>query len=498
MPAKSPTLWQPGLGLRESVAAVALACFAALLLLRPGAMTLFPLVVALALLVVGHRVALSWPVLVGSVLVVVLFIPIRRFDLAIGLPIRFEPYRMLVAFVLVGWIAALLVDPRVRLRSTPLDLPLLSLVFVSALSLVFNADRIYAGDLSGVGVKQLLFLVSFVLVFFLLVSVVRSFGEIETTMQVVVVGGALLGVLATVEYWTGFNLFSRLPDVIPFLRPSDELTSADLQRFGRLRVYGSAQHPIALGALLMMLIPPSLYFARRSRLWYVMAMATGLGAAATLSRTAVVMGLTALAVMAALKWGDVKVAFSRTWIYVLPVALVMHFALPGAIGSFKELFFPSEGLIAEQSDGSVGSSRGASFGPGVQLVKEHAVLGVGYGTRIVTGPKSNSFIVDNQWLSTAMETGLLGLAAMVWFFGRALWVLGRAARRDPGDRGWLLAALAASIAAYAAGMATYDAMSFIQVTFILFVLTAVGCCAALLDRAGPHAAASGDAPRGRL
>ena len=48
--------------------------------------------------------------------------------------------------------------------------------------------------------------------------------------------------------------------------------------------------------------------------------------------------------------------------------------------------------------------------------------------------------------------------------------LAKAARATEGPDGWLLAGLAASIAAFAIGMVTFDAFSFVQATFLLFVL----------------------------
>ncbi len=48
------------------------------------------------------------------------------------------------------------------------------------------------------------------------------------------------------------------------------------------------------------------------------------------------------------------------------------------------------------------------------------------------------------------------------------------AKRDSSDRGWLLTAFAASTTAFAVGMLTFDGFSFIQVTFLSFVLIGLG------------------------
>jgi hypothetical protein len=65
---------------------------------------------------------------------------------------------------------------------------------------------------------------------------------------------------------------------------------------------------------------------------------------------------------------------------------------------------------------------------------------------------------------------------------RAVRRLFREAKRDTSDRGWLLTALAASVASYAVGMFTYDAFSLHQVTFLVFILLGMAASALALPR----------------
>jgi hypothetical protein len=87
--------------------------------------------------------------------------------------------------------------------------------------------------------------------------------------------------------------------------------------------------------------------------------------------------------------------------------------------------------------------------------------------------------------------------AWVWLFWRFGRLAGGEARRDDSDRGWILVALTASIASFAAGMFFYDALSFIQVTILMFVLLGIG---AALIKNGPEPVHGEDAaparPRG--
>ena len=127
--------------------------------------------------------------------------------------------------------------------------------------------------------------------------------------------------------------------------------------------------------------------------------------------------------------------------------------------------------------------RSDRLGPQFDAIKAQPAFGQGYGTRITDGPELNSRILDNEWLSTAVETGLVGVAAWLWLFVRFVRRAGGEAKRDTSGRGWLLTALAGSAAAFAVGMLTFDAFSFIQATFVFFVLLAVG--ASTLAYRGP-------------
>ena len=63
--------------------------------------------------------------------------------------------------------------------------------------------------------------------------------------------------------------------------------------------------------------------------------------------------------------------------------------------------------------------------------------------------------------------GVVGWAAL--FFG-SVRRLGRAARTRAGPDGWLAAGLAAGIVAFGVAMFTFDAFSFIQSTFMFWIL----------------------------
>ena len=64
-----------------------------------------------------RRPTLPWSHVLLVLLLVILFVPIRRYRIPGDLPFQLEPYRVLVGLIVLGWIASLLVDPRMRIRS---------------------------------------------------------------------------------------------------------------------------------------------------------------------------------------------------------------------------------------------------------------------------------------------------------------------------------------------------------------------------------------------
>jgi hypothetical protein len=438
-----------------------------------------PLAVALVLAAFAatYERLLQWPVLVGTIVMIILLIPMRRYELPGSLPVQLEPYRLAVLVVGILWVLSLLVQRECRLRRSGFEGPIAAVLGSIVLSVLANHHRVSALKVGDVVTKQTMFWVSFALVFYLVVSVMHRRRDVDTLVTLLTAGGAFLGVNAIIEGRTGFNLFNHLHTVLPILHfdwSQVPLWTGD--RGGRARAYGSAQHSIALGAALAMIFPIGIYQARRtgSRLWWLAAGMIALGAFATVSRTAMLMFVFEAIVLGILE----PTAMKRTLPYLLPLLVCVHIAIPGTLGAFKEAFFPQGGLVAEQSQGAgtYGSGRVADLGPGLKEWSQSPVFGQGFGTRITerTDPRVNAPILDDQWLGTALETGALGFFALMWLFWRSVRRLGRRAREEQTERSWLAAGIAAGVFGFAMGMITYDAFAFTQVIFLLFILLAIG------------------------
>ena len=442
--------------------------------------------------ILTQRFFLRWRSLLVALIGVILFIPIGRYALPGALPFEMEPYRVMVGLLVIIWVACLLVQREVRYRPSGLALPLGMVAFGLLLSVGTNAERVHSLGVETEVIKGLTFFGSFIVVLLFVSSSIGSRADLDAVLKALVGGGAIVALLAVIESRTGLTPFDSIDRLIPILDYAGDITTLEA-RGGEFRALGSAQHPIALGASLALLLPLGVYLGRRYRgwIWWAASGALALGVLTTVARTATLMLVVELIVLLILK---PRVMF-RLWPYALPFLVVVHTAVPGTLGSLKSSFFPTGGLIAEQQAGAgtYGSNRLADLGPGIKEWKKTPHFGQGFGTRITqrSDPKWNSPILDNQWLGWLLETGWVGMAGLLWLFFRSVRRLGRASKKDDSDYGWLLASLAASITAMGIGMTTFDAFGFIQVAILLFIVLGIGAAALRLASVPPrsHAAA---------
>jgi hypothetical protein len=252
-----------------------------------------------------------------------------------------------------------------------------------------------------------------------------------------------------------------------------------------------------MGVSLMMIIPIIVYLASqaltaaRSRLWVCGALVCAMAVVTTVSRTTVLMALAMGLVALRLRGASIV----RYWpaLLVLPVAI--HFVAPGALGGLAKSFFPKEGLIGDVQGraGESGSGRFADVGPGIRLWTEEPIVGHGPGSEIRfereethLGPAPIAAVIfDNQYLSTIIQLGLLGLIGTVMLvWGSALRLL-RAARWTTGPPSDLLTACAVACTGFAVGIFFFDAFAFAQCTIVFVFIAALGLRVAQLQHRRP-------------
>ncbi|HZO34262.1 MAG TPA: hypothetical protein VFB17_04210, partial [Gaiellaceae bacterium] len=82
------------------------------------------LTLAISILFVVGATVKRWSTYVGFIVVVVMFIPIRRYQFGSGLPFDLEPYRILVFAIACLWIGTLLASRRLTVRGSGFEGPL--------------------------------------------------------------------------------------------------------------------------------------------------------------------------------------------------------------------------------------------------------------------------------------------------------------------------------------------------------------------------------------
>jgi hypothetical protein len=313
---------------------------AASILMQKG---IAPIAAAVAVgmaLAAWHATVLRWPVLVGVLLAIMLIVPIGRYSIPINLPFGLELYRLAVAAVLAVWGGALLVDPKVGLRRSPFRVPLMIILCATFGSIFVNAGRVI--PLGSPVLKSATFFLSFVLLHYFVVSVIRSRRAIENVAKFLVTGTAAVAVSAIVEQRTQFNIFDHVGKVLPFLQFNG---AVEAERLGLIRAVGSSGHPIELGLVLAMMLPLGLAVGFGcGRRWWIPTTALAVGVMSSASRTPILVLLAAGLTLLWLRPKEVK----RMLPLLVPLIVVVKLALPGSIATLKSAFFPQGGLLAEQ------------------------------------------------------------------------------------------------------------------------------------------------------
>jgi hypothetical protein len=299
----------------------------------------------------------------------------------------------------------------------------------------------------------------------------RTRERLETLLQRIVLLTAIIAVVGVIQFAFGIDIPSKI--TIPGLTPNEELVSLG-ERSAFRRVGSTAAHPIEFGVVLATILPIAMHFAfgrgrgerdrkTKQRAWICLGLVF-IAAPLSVSRSAT-LGIGVVALVLFCGWPRRWRIQALLW---LPFILVgLRVVIPGLLGTLLSLFqsFGQDPSISGRTDDYTTVAR--FFG-------ESPLIGRGFTTFL----PQLYITLDNQYLLTLVEVGLLGLAALLGLFLTG-WCCARGARRlsdDPAVQD-LGQALAASMACLAITFVTFDALSFPMVTGLFFFL--FGCCGAL-------------------
>lgn len=286
----------------------------------------------------------------------------------------------------------------------------------------------------------------------------HSLDDIHLVLRALVWGGAFCSVVALLQFLLTLDVTSYLRMIPGFSLDQAVGAVTIISRGGLNRVSGTATNPIEFGVVAAMLLPLALYLAMHDtqrtgvRRWLpVICIAAALPT--SISRSAVLAAALALGVLIVC----LRSAARLTAIAAVPAAVAaIYVASPRLIATFKYY------ILAGTSDDSI-AHRIDNYPYAAHLISQHLLLGQGGGT-YVAGPYVNlglSHILDNEYLDTAIELGLIGLAVFIFYMLRPFLAALTARRHtsDPRIRD-LCAALAGSSLAGFACSATFDSFGF--------------------------------------
>lgn len=293
--------------------------------------------------------------------------------------------------------------------------------------------------------------------------------RLDALVRRLVIAGAGLSALGVLAFMGGPDLAAGLS--IPGL--GDSGIAYEEVRSSFRRVAGTTSHAIEFSVVLSMLLPLALHCALHARShhksWWVAAALIGAGIPMSLSRSGTV-GIAVAALVLIPSWS--RPLRRRAYVIGAGYLVVMRLLFPGLLGTIKALFL-NVGV-----DPSV-TSRTQDYNYVGSFVSQAPVFGRGFSTFI---PTIYDFL-DNQYLVTLIETGVVGLLSLLALFvtgmSVARGVRHRAVDEETRDLGQ---SLAAGIAVAAVTSGTFDFLGFATARFVLLML--LGCAGALwsLDR----------------
>jgi O-antigen ligase len=305
----------------------------------------------------------------------------------------------------------------------------------------------------------------------------RSVRDVQRFLRALTWGGAFCGIVAGLQFWLKLDITASLRTLPGFsVNQADVANTVISSRGGINRVPGTATDPIELGVVAAMLLPlavcQAMHDVERSKgmRWFPV-ICIAIAIPASVSRSAFLAAAVAL--------GMLIVSLSPTR-RLLGLAAVLLGVASIYVAAPKLISTLVSSLLAGTGDPSI-AHRLATYPLAERLVQQAPWLGQGGGTYIA---QNQTQIFDNQYLTTAVELGLVGVVVLTSFL---LWpaiaaLVARGRTADPRLRD-LCAALAGAALAATICSGTFDSLSFpMFVNVQAIVLGLIGAVWLLVDQ----------------
>lgn len=282
-------------------------------------------------------------------------------------------------------------------RHTPVDFPLIFFFVTSLFLFIFNSPNMR------ISLDGLRAVIQYMFWFFAVVQLLRTQKGADRMYLILTISGAILAVHGIFQYIIGVEMPSNWVDIA--------------EKSVRTRVYSITGNPNALGSMLVMLAPMALglYLNEKHNqlklLYLVCTAVMSISIILTFSRGAWMGMLLGIIVFVGAK-------DKRLLLPLIAGTVVIFAAIPSVADRILYMISPEY----MQS-----SSRGGRLGrweKGLEILRSKPWLGVGLGHFGGAVAHNNeipgTFYMDNYYLKTAVEMGIIGLGAFLFLITSAI------------------------------------------------------------------------------
>jgi O-antigen ligase len=304
---------------------------------------------------------------------------------------------LLFIFVIAAVLVKCLYHGEFRYRITNLDIPIALFVSISLFLLLYNSPEIR------IGIEGFRVIVQYIFWYFATVNVLKDKKQIKGLIMSLLVVVTLMALHGIYQFIIGVEM------------PSSWVDQAEVGV--RTRVFSILTSPNILGSLMVLCAPICLGFAYGESGWLKKLVYMLCGSAMllclvfTFSRGAWISFALSIVIFGLLR--------DRRIIVVSAIAGILVFILVPSVAN-RLIYMLSPTYIASSTKGG----RIGRWDKAIQIVQNYPLMGMGFGRfggavaaryRI-----AGTFYVDNFYLKTAVETGIIGLGSFITLLIAAL------------------------------------------------------------------------------
>ncbi len=364
-----------------------------------------------------------------------------------------SPATLLGVVAFGWWIAATLLGHRDFAERNVVRIALFCYLGTLLFSWTLGRMRVLTASEASSSDRILIMTVAYAGIALITMDLITSRADIERLVLWITRCAMVMVIVGVIQFFFSINIASIVQ--IPGLQANTDFELNSRSIFNRPN--GTALHAIEFGVVSAALIPLTYWLrrVRRSNFDYVVLAGLAFAVMISLSRSAV---------LASIVGGLVLLIGLPSWSQRISLVLVASAfvvaagsVVGGLVGTLRSLFAQTD------TDPSV-QARIDRIPRVLQWISEYPYLGRGYGTYT---PEDYT-VLDNQIWTTAIETGLIGVALLVIFIGTPVVLAWRSRVGSETDR-FLAIALIATILSIFVSSYTFDTFFYRILTSLLYI-----------------------------